>query len=180
MVEKVELNKLSLGAGKDRKDEGGWHYHDIINLPGIDFVFDLNEEHWPVEDNSYDYIECKMILEHLKDWPKAMEEIWRIAKPGATIDIEVPFFPSMYSVIDPTHKAFFAYQTFEYFDPDHALNYYTKARFKISKRYIRYSWNRFLNLIPSKLFNWFPVFYSRYLAFIFPSNSLEVKLEVVK
>lgn len=179
-MKEIKIKKLSLGAGKDRKDEEGWDYHDIINLPGIDFVFDMNDTQWPIEDNTYDVIECKMILEHLKDWPKAMEEIWRISKPGAEIIIEVPFFPSMYSVIDPTHKAFFAYQTFEYFEPDHALNYYTKARFSVTKRYIRYSWNRFLNAIPAFLFNKFPVLYSRYFAFIWPSNSLEVTLECVK
>ena len=171
------MKKLNIGAGKDIRE--GWDNQDCCNLPGIDLVFNLDEGNWPIEDNTYDVIEAKMVLEHLKEWPKAMEEIWRIAKPGARIQIEVPFFPSMYSVIDPTHKAFFAYQTFEYFEPDHSLNYYTKTRFNVKKRYIRYSWNKFLN-IPALIFNAFPIFYSRYLAFIFPSNSLELELEVVK
>ena len=173
-------NKLCLGAGKDRKLDQDWDYQDIIPLEGIDFIFDLDIKNWPIADNTYDYIEAKMVLEHLKNWPMAMEEIWRIAKPGAKIYIEVPFFPSMYAVIDPTHKAFFAYQTFEYFEPDHNLNYYTKARFNIKKRYIRYSWNKWLNAIPAAIFNTMPVFYSRYWAFIWPSNSLEITLEVVK
>lgn len=173
-------NKLCLGAGKDKKTDDDWDYQDIVPLEGIDFVFDLDHGRWPIEDNQYQEIEAKMVLEHLHNWPQAMEEIWRIAKPGATVKIEVPFFPSMYAVIDPTHKSFFAYQTFEYFEPTHSLNYYTKARFNIKRRYIRYSWNKFMNFLPALIFNKFPVLYSRYFAFICPSNSLEVELEVVK
>jgi predicted SAM-dependent methyltransferase len=172
--------KLNLGCGNDiRPKSEGWDNVDSINLPNVDIVLNLDYSNWPIKDNTYDYIECKMVLEHLRNWPQAMEEIWRIAKPGAKIYIEVPFFPSMYSVIDPTHKSFFAYQTFEYFTPENALNYYTKARFKILKRYIRFSWNKILNLLAIPI-NLFPIFYSRYWAFIFPSNSLEIKLEVIK
>ncbi len=171
--------KLNLGAGNDCK--AGWDNQDIIALPGINpnLVFNLDHENWLIADNTYDIIECKMVLEHLKNWPKAMEEIWRIAKPGAKIYIEVPFFPSFYSFTDPTHKSAFTYYTFDYFTPEHSLNYYTKARFNIKKKYIRYSWNKLLNLIPAAIFNFIPRFYSRYLCFIFPSNSLEVTLEKI-
>lgn len=170
--------KISLGTGKDIKE--GWEHQDIIPLPGINMCFDLNSKNWPIENNAYDVIECKMILEHLNNWPQAMEEIWRISKPNAKIYIEVPWFASMYQWIDPTHKVAFAYQTFEYFDPKHNLNYYTKARFKIIKRYIRFSWNKFINFIPAFIFNLLPVFYSRYWCFIFPSNSLEIELQTIK
>jgi len=171
-------NKLCLGAGKDKKEDQDWDYQDIVALPGIDFCFDLDIGRWPIEDNQYQEIEAKMVLEHLHNWPQAMEEIWRISKPGATIKIEVPFFPSFYSFADPTHVAAFTYYTFDYFTPKHSLNYYTKARFNIKKKYIRFSWNRFLNFIPAFLINLMPRFYSRYLCFIFPSNSIEVELEV--
>jgi len=169
--------KLNIGAGKDIKE--GWDNQDICNLPGINLCFDLDSKDWPIKDNTYDLVECKMIIEHLKDWPKAMEEIWRISKQHSKIIIEVPLFPSMYAVIDPTHKAFFTYQTFEYFSPDYSLNYYTKARFNIKKRYIRFSWNKFLNLWAIPI-NMFPVYYSRYWAGVCPSNSLEIELECVK
>jgi len=48
---KAKHNKLCLGAGKDRKSDSDWDYQDIINLPGIDFIFDLDHGHWPIEDN---------------------------------------------------------------------------------------------------------------------------------
>ena len=171
--------RCNLGAGKDIRE--GWDNQDCCVLPGINLLFNLDTPNWPIPDNTYDYIECRMILEHLSNWPAAMEEIWRISKPGAIVNIQVPFFPSMYIAIDPSHKAFnFSYLTFDYFTPEHSLNYYTRARFNIKRKYIRYSWNKWLNAIPAFLFNACPIFYSRYLAFIFPSNSLEVELICVK
>jgi SAM-dependent methyltransferase len=174
------MKKLNLGSGREIKPKSeGWDNLDKTKLPGVDLVMNLDDRRWKIKDNTYDYIECIEILEHLNNWPHAMEEIWRISKPGAKVYIEVPFFPSMYSVIDPTHKSFFTYQTFEYFEPNHCFDYYTKAKFKIRKRYIRFSWNKILNILAIPI-NWFPIFYSRYWAFILPSNILEVELEVVK
>ena len=173
---------LNLGCGKDiRKstDEIEWTNIDSIDIPGITLRLNLDHGRWPLDDNTYDYVDCKMILEHLHNWPQALEEIWRISKPGAIIEIQVPLFPSMYAATDPTHKSFFTYLTFDYFTPENSLNYYTKARFHIRKKYIRFSWNKIRNLLAIPI-NWFPIFYSRYLSFIFPANSLEIKLEVIK
>jgi len=173
--------KLNIGCGKDiRPKEEGWDNLDACNLSGVNIVHDLDVIPYPIKDNTYDYVECQMVLEHLKDWVKSLEEIWRIAKPGAIINIEVPFFASYYQWTDPTHRSAFTYQTWEYFTPEHTFEYYTKAKFNIKSRYIRYSWNRLLNCIPAFIFNIIPTFYSRYLCFIFPSNSLEVQLEVIK
>jgi len=173
--------KLNIGSGTDIKPKiEGWDNLDICPLPGVDIVLDLNSSNWPIADNTYDYIECKMVLEHLNDWLKSIEEIWRIAKPGAKLIVHVPPFASMYAAIDPTHKSFFTYHTFEYLEPGHHFEYYSKAKFNILKRYIRYSWNSFRNFLPALIFNAIPTFYSRYLCFIFPSNSLEFELEVVK
>ena len=173
--------KLNIGCGKDiRPKSEGWDNLDSVELPGVDIVLDLDYGRWPIDDNIYDYIECRMVLEHLRNWPQAMEEIWRIAKPGAIINIQVPFFASPSQWIDPTHKSAFAYRTWEYFTPENPLNYYTKARFNIKKRYIRFSGNKFLNFLPAFFINMTPNFYSRVFCFIFPSSSMEVTLEVIK
>jgi len=175
------MNKLNIGCGNDIKPASeGWINLDKIALTGVDVVYDISKPQWLVfEDNTFDYVEAVSVLEHLPDWTLAMEEIWRISKPGAKVYIEVPFFPSLYSCIDPTHKSFFTYYTFEYFEPDHKYNYYFKSRFKITNRYIRFSYNKMLNLMAIPV-NRFPKFYSRFLAFIFPSNGLEIELTVIK
>lgn len=171
------MKKLNLGCGRDIIE--GWVNLDSVKLPGVNVIHNLNKFPYPFKKNEFSEIKAFMILEHLNNWTRAMDEIYRISKNGAIIKITVPFFPSMYSVIDPTHKNFFGYNTFDYFEPGHQLNYYFKARFKIKKKYIRFSWNPVLNILSVPI-NLFPVFYSRYLAFMLPSNEIYVELEVVK
>ena len=169
--------KLNIGCGKDIKK--GYVNIDKFSLAGVDVVHDLNVFPWPFKDNSFEEINAEMILEHLDNWTKALEEIWRVSKNKARIKVIVPFFPSIYSVIDPTHKNFFTYFTFDYFQPNHNFSYYSKAKFNILKRHIRFSWNPVLNILSYPI-NWFPKFYSRYFAFMLPSNSLEFELETIK
>ena len=171
------MKKLNLGCGKDVKK--GYINLDSVNLKNVDIVHNLNKFPYPFEDNEFDEVYASMILEHLDNWIKAMEEIHRISKKHAIIKIKVPFFPSMYSVIDPTHKNFFTYMTFDYFNPKHGLNYYSNARFKIIKRKIVFSWNPILKFLSIPI-NWAPVFYSRYLSFMFPSNELYFELKNIK
>jgi predicted SAM-dependent methyltransferase len=173
----LKANKLNIGCGRDIKND--YLNLDSVKLPGVDVVHNLDKYPWPFKNNRFEEIKAFMILEHLEKWTRAMEEIHRITKNGAVTRITVPFFPSMYSVIDPTHKNFYTYGTFDYFEKKHGLNYYFKCNFKIKKKYIRFSWNPVLNLFSIPI-NWFPIFYSRYFSFIFPSNELYIELETVK
>ncbi|MCF8715820.1 methyltransferase domain-containing protein [Joostella atrarenae] len=44
----------------------------------------------PFEDNSYDVILCNHVLEHIKDDKKAMEELFRVLKPGGWGIFQIP------------------------------------------------------------------------------------------
>ena len=125
--------KLNLGAGGDIKD--GWINHDLAYIPGIDVVHDLNKYPWPWPDNSVDEIKIHDVLEHLNDFILAMEEIWRVLKPGGMVYISVPYYNSWSFAADPTHKRGFHEITFRFFDPESSYCksrfYYTNARFKI-------------------------------------------------
>jgi len=125
--------KLNLGAGNDIRD--GFINHDIVNLQNIDIVFDLNERPWPIESNKCIEIIAYDVIEHLDDFIKTMEEIYRITKKGGTISLTVPYWNSVATYIDPTHKKGFHEDTFKFFDPNSHYckerSYYTKARFKI-------------------------------------------------
>ncbi len=173
----MEIRRLHIGCGKDIKK--GFVNLDSVKLPGVDVVHDLNKQPYPFKSNEFSEVHAFMVLEHLENWTKCMEELYRITKPGAITRIKVPFFPSMYAVIDPTHRNFYTYNTFDYFDPTHGLNYYFKAKFKVRKKYIRFSWNPVLNLLSIPI-NWVPVFYCRYLGGILPSNELYFELETIK
>ena len=44
----------------------------------------------PFEDNSYDIILCNHVLEHIPDDKKAMEELYRVLKPGGMGIFQIP------------------------------------------------------------------------------------------
>lgn len=44
----------------------------------------------PFEDNSYDIIFCNHVLEHIPDDTKAMQELFRILKPGGMAILQIP------------------------------------------------------------------------------------------
>ncbi|HRT03922.1 MAG TPA: methyltransferase domain-containing protein [Candidatus Diapherotrites archaeon] len=129
--------KLNIGCGK--KILKGYINLDVVKLPGVDIVHDLNKYPWPFKDNYFDEIYADNVLEHLDDIIKPIEEIWRISKKNATIKIIVPFSPTIWAFVDPTHKQFYTHYTFDYFTKDNDLNYYSKARFEIVKKKIIFS-----------------------------------------
>ncbi|PZR22719.1 MAG: SAM-dependent methyltransferase, partial [Flavobacterium psychrophilum] len=44
----------------------------------------------PFEDNSYDLILCNHVLEHIPDDTKAMQELYRVMKPGGMGIFQIP------------------------------------------------------------------------------------------
>ena len=171
--------KLNLGCGKDiRKDQNvKWINIDMADLPGVDVKHDLTKFPYPFKDNYFDEILSLGSLELINaDFIKIMEELHRICKPNAVIKIRSPVFPSMCSAQDPLTKKFMTWNTFEYFTDDW---HYSKARFKTVKREYIYSLNhklKWLSFFP----NLFPVFYTRFLFNLFPSNNIYYKLRVIK
>jgi len=127
--------KINLGAGSDIRD--GYINHDITMLKGIDVVHDLNIFPWPWEDDSVDEIVARDIVEHLDDFMRVMEELYRVLKPGGVMRIKVPYWNSVSRHADPTHKRGFHEITFQFFDPDSVYckerHYYTHARFRITE-----------------------------------------------
>lgn len=125
---------LDLGCGN--KKRVGAIGLDINPKTCPDIVHDLNEFPYPFVDSTFEEIYVDNVLEHLNDVIKVMEELHRIARPGAQIKIDVPYFRAHWAFIDPTHKHFFTTQSFAYFDPDHTFNKlypYSSAKFKIQR-----------------------------------------------
>ena len=137
----VATQKLHVGAGTDIL--AGWINHDLVPLPGVDVVHNLEVFPWPFENSSFNEIRMINVLEHLSNTINTLEELHRISAPQAQLTIRVPYWNSPDMATDPTHKAFFSEHTFDYFDPDerHCKErpYYSTARFKIVKKhyYIR-------------------------------------------
>jgi SAM-dependent methyltransferase len=94
--------KINLGSGLKRID--GFLNVDCDSRMNPDFVVDLNKELLPFEDNSVDEIVAHHILEHIGvNFLTLMQEIYRVCKDGAIIDIEVPHHRHENFYGDPTH-----------------------------------------------------------------------------
>jgi SAM-dependent methyltransferase len=125
--------KLNIGAGRDILPD--YINQDIVNLPGINVVHDLNEYPWPWEENQFEKILALDVLEHLNDFTKAIEEIYRILADSGEVTIRVPYWNHSCAYIDPTHKRGFHEHTFHFFDVNSHYykerGYYSKASFNI-------------------------------------------------
>ena len=173
--------KVDLGCG-DKKVPGTIGV-DIEKLPGVDIICDLERFPWPFKDSSFEEIYCSHLLEHFSDTVKIMEEIHRTAKNGAIVNIIVPHVSCEGAFRDPTHESFFTYRTFEYFAirTDNIPSYYSKAKFQIEKiKLIFMKRYQPLSFIIEKIANRFPKLYENAWMWIFPANTLEVILRVIK
>ena len=112
--------KVNLGCGSNIRLD--YLNVDCFPLPGVNVIHDLTRFPWPFERNSMDEVLMVHVLEHLPNTVKAMEEVWRIARPGALVKISVPFWNSEDFVTDPTHVKMFGAWTFDFFDPRTVLN----------------------------------------------------------
>ncbi len=153
-----------------------------------DLIHDLNTYPWPLPDNEFDLIIASHVLEHMKDFFKAMEEIHRIAKPGGLIKIITPYFTDSSSFRDPSHFWHLTSRTFELFDPQFTTAYFTSAKFKTKKVEIvilkLWKYLGFQFLINSMNL-WRPLkfirkFWEDYLCFIIRGKVIHAELEVLK
>jgi len=113
--------RLNLGCGATYIADG--LNHDIVaHSDHVDVVWDLNEMPWPWEDEEFDGVIAKAVLEHLH-WTlvESINECWRILKPDGHLYVKVPYWDSKVSYQDPQHRWFFAPRVFEYFDPETPL-----------------------------------------------------------
>ncbi|MCF4102391.1 class I SAM-dependent methyltransferase [Gillisia sp. M10.2A] len=59
-----------------------------LNSPLADVKADICN--LPFEDNTYDFILCNHVLEHIPDDIKAMKELYRVLRPGGTAILQIP------------------------------------------------------------------------------------------
>jgi len=104
--------RLNFGCGKDIKR--GWVNVDIQKGEGIDKSFDFNKFPYPFKDNTFDYILVDNVLEHFDDPRKVVEELWRISKPDAIIEVKVPYYHSAGAYNDIGHKHFSIKERWKY------------------------------------------------------------------
>jgi len=108
--------RLHLGCGRDIR--AGWINLDARPLPGTDVTADLDDcrnTPLPFPADSIDEFFGSHVLEHLREPLAFMQELHRIAKPGAAAVFRVPYGSSDDADEDPTHVRRYFLNSFHFF-----------------------------------------------------------------
>jgi SAM-dependent methyltransferase len=180
--------KLNLGCDIDYR--AGWV--NLDNYGGkADVVHDLNVFPYPFEDGVFDYILASHVLEHLKDLPRVMKELWRICKKGAIIDIKVPYYNNYNAFRDLSHIRYF---TWDSFSPmalgksrergGHCVGYFNKIFSYCDRKLVWATTNKPLLKYVSGFMNWLvnvnPGWIEKRIPYLITCESLHTKLRVEK
>ena len=166
------MRKLNFGCGIDIKK--GYDNVDILKDKGIDLSFDFNKFPYPIKDNTYNYVYCKNVLEHIKEPKNVLNELWRICKPNTEIKIIVPHYSNRS-----------AYDEFEH------CHYYSEIAFKYNFNKLDYTSagqsNKFtileLKVIPSNIGKWIKPYWLREKLSLFLNgiqSAIYCNLKVIK
>jgi ubiquinone/menaquinone biosynthesis C-methylase UbiE len=174
------MNKLNLGCGVDIRSD--YINMDCVVLKGVDVIHDVMNIPLPFEDNYFDEVLCKDILEHVEYIP-VLKDIYRILKSGGNLIIRVPHFTSKDSFADPTHKKLFSSDTFSYFTSKHMRSYYIDFHFsEVASLYLHfdkrpaYFWNILIEPLVNFNRTTLNVYEGTFLR-VFPATNLEVVLK---
>lgn len=109
------MAKLNLGCGFDKRE--GFVNADSFTECDPDVLMDIETTPWPFEDDAFEYILMKHVLEHVgatfDGFKAVMRELYRITAPGGVIEIQVPHFRHDTYWSDPTHVRAFTPLTFQ-------------------------------------------------------------------
>jgi SAM-dependent methyltransferase len=160
---------LDLGCGKNKME--GAIGVDREKYPGVDVVHNLDDYPYPFKDNEFDFVNCSHIIEHVEEPLRLLEEIYRIAKPGAEVRIVTPHYSSQLSYGDMTHKHHLGYTSFLWLSG--------RGKFEIKKIQLVFS-DIYRVFGISLLANAFKRKWEKYLSFVFPAMYVFVWLRVKK
>ncbi len=151
---------------------------DISSDTAADIVHDLDEFPYPIEDSSFDQILLQDVIEHLGAPIRVLEELHRIARPGARIQLRTPHFSSALAYGDPTHRHYFSTIAIRSLaEPRFA--HYTDVRFDVVHVTLD-MWLPYRAAGLSVLFNRAQETYEKYFAFVCPTMNIRAEFEVFK
>jgi SAM-dependent methyltransferase len=151
---------------------------DISANTDADVVHDLDVFPYPIEDGSFDQILMQDVIEHVAQPIRVFEELHRIARPGARIQLRTPHFSSVLAYGDPTHRHYFSTVAIRSLgEPRFA--HYTDVRFH-EVHVTLDLWLPFRLTGIAALANRYQLPYESYFAFRFPTMNIRAEFEVIK
>lgn len=106
------LRTLHIGCGLDRRENA--INLDMVDLPTVDVVHNLDVFPWPFPDDRFDDVIGFQVFEHVNDPIGFMKEVHRVLVPGGKLSLTVPHYQSNNSFTDPTHKRHCTLRTWDY------------------------------------------------------------------
>lgn len=105
--------KIDLGCGRNPR-EG---YTGVDLVPEADVQMDILAFLQTLETNSVEAVRANHSLEHLPKpvFLRSMIEILRVCKPGAPIEVAVPYWSQAVNLGNPYHQTLFTEHTFRFF-----------------------------------------------------------------
>jgi len=150
--------KINLGCGNDYREE--WVNVDFNKEIKADEYIDL-ELPLPYEDNSVDEVLLDNTLEHIKNIFPFLDELHRICKQNAIIEIYVPHFSGIYATKHLAHYYQFGIGSFDIFKEVSGLDKgfngerYGKARFEVVEQKLRWFHHKSAEHKSKEGFSWF-------------------------
>ena len=179
-----KMRKLNLGCGEDYRE--GFVNVDIRKDVKTDSIVNI-EKKLPFKDNSFDYIYSRHVIEHIhpEKLKFLMDEIYRVCKNNAVVEIHVPHFSCGKTYQSYTHLTPISYFTFDC--SEFSGFKIIKRRFSFMRSELPYTGNQKLNKIAkilnpifSFIPNKAPFIYERFFCWIFPVEEISFKMMVVK
>jgi hypothetical protein len=108
---------VDLGCGDSKQP--GFVGIDRIALPGVDIVCDLDLG-IPLPSNSVEYLLASHSLEHLRDLPATIAEVFRVCKDRALVTIIAPYDATRLNHANPYHFQTWNEHTARFFTTENA------------------------------------------------------------
>jgi SAM-dependent methyltransferase len=145
--------RLNIGCG--RNIQTGYLNLDAMALPGVDLVCNLEtlrEQPIDLPDASVEYFLLSHVIEHIRDSLGLMEELWRLATPGAIAQVRVPHGASDDAWEDPTHVRSFFPGSFGYFSQPYywRADYGYRGDWKVERMQLHMDRARCAGLTPNE------------------------------
>lgn len=176
--------KVDIGCGTNKKK--GYIGIDKYKTTGADIVVDVEHSNLPFKDNTVDNIRAYDFLEHIGNTEKVMSEIYRVLKPNACVNIEVPFFrfPICHQ---PLHKRYFSWTSFHYWMPDdfptNRMMLKGGPKFKLIRQefvFRKGDMNRFVCKIMKLISKRNPYLYENIFSIFFPANGINIEMKKIQ